>query len=104
MLFPPSVDIEEMEVRAGEWDYQVAVEDLQPQVSRVSAIAVHEHYKDGTLINDVALVFLRRKFLRRDNVTPLCLPMAEVKVDEEDCFATGWGRNRYGNEHSRYPG
>ncbi|XP_035790014.1 phenoloxidase-activating factor 2-like [Anopheles albimanus] len=83
-------------VRAGEWDTQTTRERYPTQDRSVAEIVIHpEYYKAGAL-NDVALLFLDSPFQPKKIIQPVCLPPSDAKFDHQTCFATGWGKDRYG--------
>lgn len=83
-------------IRAGEWDTQTDKELFPYQDRQVSKIIKHESYYGGALHNDIALVFLTEPFTMWDNVGTLCLPPQGFKFHKERCYASGWGKNVYG--------
>ncbi|XP_050092154.1 phenoloxidase-activating factor 2-like [Anopheles aquasalis] len=85
-------------VRAGEWDTRTAEEMYQTQDRAVAEIVVHPEYYKGGQQNDVALLFLGSPFRPKKTIHPVCLPPQDTKFDGQTCFATGWGKDRYGKE------
>lgn len=85
-----------LKVRAGEWDTQARSEPLSHQDRGVVSVVVHPDYRPGPLFNDVALIFLDRPFDLADNVDTVCLPDAGQQFDGSRCYATGWGRDSFG--------
>lgn len=85
-------------VRAGEWDTQTMSEVIPVQNQGVKEIIVHENYNRGSLFNDVALLFLSGPFEWRENARPICLPPSEEVFDYSRCFATGWGKDKFGRD------
>uniref|UniRef100_W8BCT1 Phenoloxidase-activating factor 2 n=1 Tax=Ceratitis capitata TaxID=7213 RepID=W8BCT1_CERCA len=82
--------------RAGEWDMQSTQEVLPHQDALVKEVIIHEQYDSSVLFNDVALLILETPFKWEANVRPICLPDADVNFDYSRCFATGWGRDKFG--------
>ncbi|XP_054082409.1 phenoloxidase-activating factor 2-like [Zeugodacus cucurbitae] len=82
--------------RAGEWDSQTKQEVLPHQDARVKEIIRHEYYNRGTLSNDVALLILETPFTWEENVRPICLPRSNINFDYSRCYASGWGKDKFG--------
>ena len=85
-------------VRAGEWDTQTMSEIIPVQNQPVQKIIVHEQYNKGSLYNDIALLFVSSPFEWQENVRPICLPPPDVNLDYSRCFATGWGKDKFGRD------
>lgn len=85
-------------VRAGEWDTQTTSEVIPVQNRRVQDIIIHEEYNKGSLYNDIALLILSSPFEWRENVRPVCLPPTDVTFDYLRCYATGWGKDKFGKD------
>ncbi|EEZ99182.2 serine protease H3 [Tribolium castaneum] len=89
---------EEIKIRAGEWDTQTEDERFPYQERQVEEIIIHEAFKDGTLLNDVALIVLEKPFLKAKHIGTVCLPNQDQVISSQECFGTGWGKNAYGSE------
>lgn len=87
-----------LKIRAGEWDTQTTNEIFPHQDSFVHEYAVHPQYYKGGLYNDVALVFLQQPVNITENVNIVCLPSARDIFDGSRCFASGWGKDLFGQE------
>ncbi|EDV99444.1 phenoloxidase-activating factor 2 [Drosophila grimshawi] len=85
-------------VRAGEWDTQTTKEIIPHEDRYVKEIVYHEKFNNGSLYNDVALLFLDSPLVFQMNIQPVCLPDIGEKFDFERCFATGWGKNKFGKD------
>ncbi|XP_037959075.1 phenoloxidase-activating factor 2-like [Teleopsis dalmanni] len=85
-------------VRAGEWDTQQQTEIIPHQNQRVKEIIVHENYKKGPLHNDIAILITESPFEWAENVRPICLPDSNINFDHSLCYATGWGKDKFGRE------
>ncbi|XP_017837498.1 phenoloxidase-activating factor 2 [Drosophila busckii] len=85
-------------VRAGEWDTQTKDEIIPHEDRYVKEIVYHEQYNKGTLYNDVALLFLETPFTLQENIQPVCLPNVGEIFDYDRCYATGWGKNKFGKD------
>ncbi|KAM8716554.1 hypothetical protein ACLKA7_003433 [Drosophila subpalustris] len=97
-------DAKSLIVRAGEWDTQTKDEPIPHEDRYVKEIIYHEQFNKGSLYNDVALLFLESPFNLQENIQPVCLPNAGEQFDYDRCFATGWGKNKFGKdgEYQRY--
>jgi len=88
-----------LKIRAGEWDTQTKNELFEHQDRNVYEIAVHEHYYKGGLYNDVALLFLSQPIdMSNDHIGTVCLPPKDTNFDYKRCFASGWGKDVFGQE------
>lgn len=90
-------------IRAGKWDLQVDDDEQFPfQEARVSKIVKHKKYRGGVLWNDVALIFLTNPFTITTTVGTICLPPRDFQFNNvENCYVSGWGKNKSG-KRSRY--
>lgn len=85
-------------VRLGEWDSENAYE-LFPHVDHeVEKIVIHGKFYRGGLHNDVALLFLKKDVEMAETIDTICLPSQDQPIDITRCFATGWGKNKFGDE------
>ncbi|XP_034473436.1 phenoloxidase-activating factor 2 [Drosophila innubila] len=85
-------------VRAGEWDTQTKGEPIPHEDRYVKEIIYHEQFNKGSLYNDVALLFLESPLNFQENIQPVCLPNSGEQFDYDRCFATGWGKNKFGKD------
>lgn len=85
-------------VRLGEWDTQTSHELYPHQDFFVEKIAVHEDFYAGALYNDVALLFLTKEAKLAPHIDTVCLPPSNINFDGTRCFASGWGRDSFGQE------
>ncbi|KAJ8684384.1 hypothetical protein QAD02_020176, partial [Eretmocerus hayati] len=87
-------------IRAGEWDTKTQNEPLPHQDRRVAAIETHPSYKPRSLLNDFALLILDTPVDLADNIEIACLPKSNEGIESNNCFATGWGRDKFGDRGS----
>ncbi|XP_012250700.2 phenoloxidase-activating factor 2-like [Athalia rosae] len=87
--------VEELLVRAGEWDTQIRSEPIPHQERQVMAKILHENFNTNNLQNDFALLIVREAFIIAPNVNVLCLPQPTDIFDAARCTATGWGKNNF---------
>merc|ERR1712215_31036 len=93
-----SLDPSTVIVRCGEWDTQQENEVLRHQDRRVYDIITHPGYIASNLYNDLGLVILSEDMELTANVDTMCLPQQGERVDTTSCVATGWGKDRFGDE------
>ncbi|XP_068626094.1 phenoloxidase-activating factor 2-like isoform X2 [Battus philenor] len=88
-----------LRARAGEWDTQTTKEIYPYQDRDVANVVVHKDYNKGNLFYDIALLFLAQPMDLAPNVGVACLPPPRERVPGGTrCFATGWGKDRFGKE------
>nr|AAO24923.1 SD23103p [Drosophila melanogaster] len=85
-------------VRAGEWDTQTQTEIRRHEDRYVKEIIYHEQFNKGSLYNDVAVMLLESPFTLQENIQTVCLPNVGDKFDFDRCYATGWGKNKFGKD------
>ncbi|KAK0080043.1 hypothetical protein PV325_000497 [Microctonus aethiopoides] len=89
---------DQMKIRAGEWDTQTKREPFPHQDREVSRIFIHENFHPGALRNDYALLILTQPLELAENIDVVCLPEANEVFDGAQCFASGWGKNVFGQQ------
>merc|ERR1719373_1184033 len=89
---------EELVVRCGEWDTQTETEPFPHQDRVVARLAVHPEFNARNLANDFAVLFTTQEFVLDYNVDTVCLPKPGENFDDRSCFATGWGKDKFGAE------
>ncbi|CAH2062301.1 unnamed protein product, partial [Iphiclides podalirius] len=88
-----------LRARAGEWDTQTTKEIYPYQDRDVARVAVHKDFNKGNLFYDIALLFLATPMDLAPNVGVACLPPAKERASAGTrCYATGWGKDRFGKE------
>ncbi|XP_073995906.1 phenoloxidase-activating factor 2-like isoform X2 [Rhodnius prolixus] len=90
--------VETLKVRVGEWDTQTSNELYPHQDRQVAQMITHEKYYSGALHNDVALLILRDPIEFADNVDITCLPLQGDVILNNECYASGWGKDVFGKE------
>ena len=86
----------ELVVRCGEWDTQTTTEPFPHQDRAVASLAVHPEFNGRNLANDFAVLFMAADFSLDYNVDTVCLPEPGENFDRRSCFATGWGKDKFG--------
>ncbi|XP_060839761.1 phenoloxidase-activating factor 2-like isoform X2 [Rhopalosiphum padi] len=89
-------DQNDLLIRAGEQDSTTQNEPLPYQESKVLKIIKHEKFSYAGLLNDVALIILTHPFNLTENVGTICLPSQNYVFSEETCYASGWGKDKFG--------
>ncbi|KAK9509039.1 hypothetical protein O3M35_006451 [Rhynocoris fuscipes] len=84
-----------LKARAGEWDTQTTNELYPHQDRKVVKIITHDKYYSGALYNDIALIVLESPFTFADNVDIVCLPLQGSETLNNECYASGWGKNEF---------
>jgi kallikrein len=90
-------DVAELKVRCGEWDTQTTSEPYPHQDRAVKALRIHPEYEGRALFNDFAVLFLESNFDLDVNLDSVCLPQPDEAFDGSTCFATGWGKDKFGS-------
>lgn len=93
------VSAKALRIRAGEWDTQSTKEIYPFQDRDVTSVETHKDFNKGNLFYDVAVLFLVKPVDLAPNVGVACLPQPRMKQDDGTrCFATGWGKDKFGKE------
>jgi len=87
----------ELLVRCGEWDTQNETEPYPHQDRFVKDLAIHPEFDGRNLQNDFALLYTAEEFELSSHVDTVCLPTPEELFEADTCFATGWGKDRFGS-------
>ena len=100
------MDFSKIKVRCGEWDTQQQIEP-QKHVDRFAKhISFHPSFDSKNLQNDFALIHVQDEFPLTQHINTMCLPdpiYDDDSYDHSDCFATGWGKDKFGKiDHSLY--
>ena len=89
---------DQLVARVGEWDTNNDDTVYPHQDLAVADIISHEQFDAGKLWYDVALLRLKTPAVLSAHVNTLCLPDEDdfFRIDYNDCFATGWGKESFG--------
>ena len=93
-------DPSQLIVRCGEWNTQNETEPLPHQDKFVSHLIIHPENKKKNLNNDYGLLFTTQDFVLSPHIDTVCLPSPGETFDTETCFATGWGKEKFGDSGS----
>lgn len=88
-------NLENLRVRAGEWDTQTENEPMPYYEKLVSKIDVHPEFNSANLLNDFALITLESEVPLTAHINTICLPPPNVKFDFDQCLGTGWGKDNF---------
>ncbi|CAL4077159.1 unnamed protein product [Meganyctiphanes norvegica] len=91
-------DSTKLKIRVGEWDTQNEYETYAHEDRQVLEYIVHPAYNQQNLQNDFALVFLESPFILKPHIDTVCLPGPQPFPEGTTCFATGWGKDKFGKE------
>merc|ERR1712055_872704 len=87
----------ELKIRCGEWDTQNQTEPYPHQDRYVQTLNIHPEFDGHNLQNDFAVLFTSEDFVLSSHIDTTCLPQADELFDGTTCFATGWGKDRFGS-------
>ena len=87
----------ELKIRCGEWDTQNQTEPYPHQDRYVQALNIHPEFDGRNLQNDFAVLFTSEDFVLSSHIDTVCLPQADELFDGTTCFATGWGKDKFGS-------
>jgi len=93
-------------VRCGEWDTQHTTEPYPHQELEVKQVFIHPEFNARNLANDFAVLMTTsghrydssNHFVLDYNVDTICLPKPKENFDGKTCFATGWGKDKFGGD------
>merc|ERR1711915_1121716 len=86
-----------LKIRCGEWDTQNETEPYPHQDRYVEALNIHPEFDGRNLHNDFAVLFTSEDFVLASHIDTVCLPQADELFEESTCFATGWGKDKFGS-------
>eukprot|EP00088_Acartia_fossae_P001385 TRINITY_DN1053_c0_g1_i4.p1 TRINITY_DN1053_c0_g1~~TRINITY_DN1053_c0_g1_i4.p1 ORF type:complete len:565 (-),score=223.37 TRINITY_DN1053_c0_g1_i4:192-1886(-) len=87
---------EQLKVRCGEWDTQNTIEPYPHQDRYGVHVQIHPEFNPRNLANDFALIFMKEDYNLDFHVDTVCLPQPGTNFDYDKCFATGWGKDKFG--------
>lgn len=93
------VSMEDLRIRAGDWDLNSDRESFQPQERTVIRIDGHEDFYIRTGFSNLALYFLDTPFQLADHIRTMCLPDSPNAFTVDDCVMSGWGKKKFTDEH-----
>jgi len=87
-----------LKIRCGEWDTQDQTEPRPHQDRYVTDLDIHPAFNDKNLANDWALLYTAQPFQLQEHIDTVCLPQPGEQFAGDTCFATGWGKDKFGAE------
>merc|ERR1712080_796364 len=85
-----------LKIRCGEWDTQDLNEPRPHQDRYVTSLDIHPAFNERNLANDWALLYTETPFQLEEHIDTVCLPQPGDQFAGQTCFATGWGKDRFG--------
>ncbi|XP_004695851.2 PREDICTED: serine protease 55, partial [Condylura cristata] len=70
------------------------------ELKQVSKVLLHQGFRRSDMDNDVALLLLQSPVAFSGLKAPICLPRPAGPPRWRECWVTGWGQTRSGDEHS----
>jgi len=91
---------EQLKVRLGEWDTQSTQDhpNFYHEDYYVSKIVTHSRYYRKNVFNDIALIFLSKPVTLNYHIQTICLPRPGQQFEGQTCYASGWGKDNFGQE------
>ncbi|KAH8275329.1 hypothetical protein KR026_005135, partial [Drosophila bipectinata] len=93
------VNLEDLRIRAGDWDLNSTRESFKPQERSVARIESHEDFRIRTGSSNLALYFLETPFELADHIRTICLPESDTSFEGKDCLMSGWGKKNFTDEN-----
>lgn len=97
------VDLTKLFVRAGDWNIQNDFEPCKHEEQKVKTVVRHERFSQSRLRNNIALLILEDEFALTEFVNTICLPPKGSNLNNLRCFASGWGKNKFGKAGVHQP-
>ncbi|KAH8396882.1 hypothetical protein KR215_005942 [Drosophila sulfurigaster] len=85
------VPVNDVRIKAGEWELGSTNEPLPFQLSGAKTIEVHPSYDPSSNSNDMAIIRLDKRFEFATHVQPICISDEDPGASEH-CVTTGWGK------------
>jgi len=84
--------VENLKVRAGEWDTHITAEPIAHEDLGVAAKIVHPDFDRDAAFFDAALLILKTPFKLAPHIDTICLPGIHDNFNQRRCIVTGWGK------------
>lgn len=86
-------------VRCGDWNSASSLELLPHAEREVTRVTNHPDFneKDKNFHNNLAVVEVVQAFQLAPHIDTICLPRPGQSFQEEECTATGWGKDVFGS-------
>merc|ERR1712080_634896 len=85
-----------LKIRCGEWDTQDQNEPRPHQDRYVTSLDIHPGFNGKNLANDWAILYTGQPFELQEHIDTVCLPSPGEQFAGQTCFATGWGKDKFG--------
>merc|ERR1712126_171684 len=85
-----------LKIRCGEWNTQDENEPRPHQDRYVTHLDIHPAFNGANLANDWALLYTAQPFELQEHIDTICLPQPGEQFAGDTCFATGWGKDKFG--------
>merc|ERR1712177_171307 len=85
-----------LKIRCGEWNTQDQNEPRPHQDRYVINLDIHPAFNGKNLANDWALLYTAQPFDLQEHIDTICLPQPGEQFAGDTCFATGWGKDKFG--------
>merc|ERR1712115_516011 len=85
-----------LKIRCGEWNTQDQNEPRPHQDRYVTNLDIHPAFNGKNLANDWALLYTAQPFELQEHIDTICLPQPGEQFAGDTCFATGWGKDKFG--------
>lgn len=86
-----NVAVNDLRVKAGEWELGSTTEPLNFQLASAKNVAVHPKYDASTGSNDMAVIHLTERLQFASHIQPICISDKDPSPSET-CITTGWGK------------
>jgi len=93
---------EKLKVRCGDWDRESEREPRNHADRLIKKISLHPLFHKRRVFNNVALLYLQDDFILNHHIDTICLPQFindREQFDHTDCYATGWGQEKFGEKY-----
>lgn len=91
-------NIKKLKIRAGVYDSVNENKNYPYQEKEVESFITHEKFHPVDLINDIALLFLKKPVQLEEHIDLICLPPGNTVIDKKKCIANGWKRETFGKK------
>ncbi|KAH8272621.1 hypothetical protein KR018_010184, partial [Drosophila ironensis] len=87
----PSLPVNDLRIKAGEWELGSINEPLPFQLTGAKSIDVHPSYDASTNANDLAIIRLEKRLEFATHIQPICISDEDPQPSEQ-CVTSGWGK------------
>lgn len=96
-----SVPVNDVRIKAGEWELGSTNEPLPFQLVGAKSIDVHPSYNPSSNTNDMAIIRLDKRFEFATHIQPICISDEDPGASEQ-CVTTGWGKQALSSKKLLY--